>query len=86
MSTYTFTSGPINIKVLKSSENQLFVEGLVANKKFELTKTGKHTFKFENENQDNFIFVFNPYNSTLALTVGKSNKVLMKMRFQKILE
>jgi|TARA_R110002049_G_scaffold145793_3_gene308247 antitoxin component YwqK of YwqJK toxin-antitoxin module len=73
ISEYKFTLFPGNIKVGKSSENKLLIEGLqdLLGSPFtnseELIKVTKHKYKAELKNSDIIVFEFTPYNSELIL-------------------
>tara|TARA_R110001632_G_scaffold55309_2_gene135405 strand:+ start:1874 stop:2617 length:744 start_codon:yes stop_codon:yes gene_type:complete len=82
---------PAILKVIKSSENKLLIEGL---KDFfgdsftnseELIKVSKHKYKIELKNLDKIIFEFTPYNSELILNVN-TNRADMTLTFRKIMK
>ncbi|WP_026777917.1 toxin-antitoxin system YwqK family antitoxin [Polaribacter sp. Hel_I_88] len=82
---------PAILKVIKSSENKLMIEGLkdffgdsFTNRE-ELIKVSKHKYKIELKNLDKIFFEFTPYNSELILNIN-TNKVDMNLTFRKIIK
>ncbi|MDG5492005.1 toxin-antitoxin system YwqK family antitoxin [Psychroserpens sp. SPM9] len=91
ISTYQLKLFPGHIKILKSSENKLLIEGLMDllgqpfSNSHELTKVSKHKYKFEFDESYVVTFEFRPYNSEMIM-ITNNDKASMEMPFFKILK